>query len=261
VLRRLLLSAGLIGLSASAALTADMGVPPPSYVPVAIPPLYYDWTGFYLGGNAGGAWAFSNGATSAYLPTGAVEQEFTSRSYWGFAGGGQVGYNWFFSPNFVVGAEGDFDALSNRTTLTNLAVTASQTDHPEWVSTLRARVGLTADRWMWYGTGGVAWSSEDITRTQLVASPTTSSAPASTVETLTHTSVGFAVGTGLEYALLANVTARLEFLYVGLDTQSYTFPVSQTRTTATFDSIGIVRFGLNYKFGGGNIVTPISTRD
>ena len=128
------------------------------------------------------------------------------------------------------------------------------------MSTARARFGLTADRWMWYGTGGVAWADDRITRTQLVASPTTSSAPAGTIETLNHTNIGFAVGTGLEYAIMSHLTTRLEFLYVGLGNQTYSFPVSMTRSTAGFDSIGLVRFGLNYKFGGGDPLAPISAR-
>ena len=69
--------------------------------PPLLPPVY-NWTGFYIGGNLGGAWA--NGTVTDNV-TGAS----LSGNNAGFIGGGTMGYNWQFAPNWVVGVEGTFE--------------------------------------------------------------------------------------------------------------------------------------------------------
>lgn len=264
VFRPLLLAGMVMGALAGAASAADIGGPPvPSgYAPAVVPTPYYDWTGLYVGGNFGGGWVFHNGATTTDLVSGASFAEPIHGEFWGVAGGAQLGFNWFVLPSYLVGTEADFAALSNRNTETvtdPAGTTASQTEHPELLSTVRVRFGLTADRFNWYATGGIAWADDRITRTQVTG--IVNSAVPGTVETVTHSGVGFAVGTGLEYAVASHVTTRLEFLYVGLGSETYTFPLAARTTTATFDTIGLVRFGLNYNFGGGDAQAPIRTRD
>src|SRR5262249_29568750 len=82
----MLVAAAAIGLTASQVVSAaDLGrrVPPPApaYVPPA--PLPYLWTGCYVGGNIGGAWA--NIDVTEVTTGGSV-----SASNSGFAGGGQI---------------------------------------------------------------------------------------------------------------------------------------------------------------------------
>src|SRR5436305_9061199 len=80
---------------------------PPAMVEV------WNWTGFYIGGNAGYSWgrsntdvSFFNTATGApiVLPPGSI----TSRSFDmnGGIAGGQAGYNWQ-TGNYVLGVEAD----------------------------------------------------------------------------------------------------------------------------------------------------------
>src|SRR4029077_10309167 len=81
-----------------AASAADIpGKAPP---PVNTPLPAYNWTGFYVGGNVGGAWSttdwtFFNGATL----------EPTSQAGSSWVAGGQIGYLYQFNPNWVVGIE------------------------------------------------------------------------------------------------------------------------------------------------------------
>jgi outer membrane immunogenic protein len=260
VFRPLLLAGMVVGAVGGAASAADIGGPPasPDYV---VPTPYYDWTGLYIGGNIGGAWEYHNGATTTDLVSGKSFAEPIHDRFWGVAGGAQLGFNWFVLPSYLVGTEADFTALTNKhsDSLTDSTGTATQAEHPEMLSTIRLRVGLTADRFLWYGTGGVAWVDDRFTRTQV--SGAANGATAGTVETVNYTGIGYAVGTGLEYAMMSHVTARVEFLYVGLGTETYTFPLAHRTTSATFDTIGLVRFGLNYRFGGGDAQVPIRARD
>ena len=80
---------------------ADMAVkaPPP---PIAVP--IFTWTGFYIGGNLGAAWA-QRSVTDIFGNT------FTRTSDARFIGGGQLGYNWQ-TGNFVLGVEGDIDGIA-----------------------------------------------------------------------------------------------------------------------------------------------------
>src|SRR5258708_40117116 len=78
----------------------------------------YDWKGFYIGGNAGGAVGKSTPQTlPTFSLTGYFAQSSTVSIYntsrqqtmspQGFTGGGQVGYN-FQHRMWVLGFEGDF---------------------------------------------------------------------------------------------------------------------------------------------------------
>jgi len=92
----LLAAASLLAIT-QAASAADMSRPiykaPPPVAPV------WSWTGFYIGGHLGGAWS-SESATVAGFGAGGIDPS-------GFIAGGQIGYNWQFHPNWVVGVEGD----------------------------------------------------------------------------------------------------------------------------------------------------------
>ena len=133
MIRKLLLgSAAAGGLLVAAAVPAsatDLAVrppPAPAFVaPVAVP--VFSWTGWYIGGNAGGAWGDSrfeiiggagpgsaNGAgpgSSNGAGPGPGPGVFTSDNDSSFLGGGQIGFNWQTGP-WVWGVEGDIDGKS-----------------------------------------------------------------------------------------------------------------------------------------------------
>src|SRR6202007_1865682 len=71
--------------------------------PAYVAPLY-NWTGFYIGGNIGGAFPRNN--SFAGLTTG-------NNNNGSFFGGLQVGYDYQFAPNWVLGVEGQYSWLAN----------------------------------------------------------------------------------------------------------------------------------------------------
>jgi len=87
----------------SPALAADVAMP--AYKAAAAPAAY-DWSGFYLGVTAGGGMA-SLPVTSMdfFVGIGAMKSA-------GAVGGVHAGYNWQFTPSFLVGLEGDFNWAS-----------------------------------------------------------------------------------------------------------------------------------------------------
>jgi outer membrane immunogenic protein len=95
-----LIALTLTMLTAGPALGADLPArkaPPPPPAPA------FSWTGFYIGGNLGGAWDEHSLTDSIYGLT------FDSGSGNGmFVGGGQVGFNYQFS-TLVVGLESEFE--------------------------------------------------------------------------------------------------------------------------------------------------------
>src|SRR5436190_6782639 len=78
----------------------------PIYMPVKAPmvplPPPFSWTGFYIGGNIGGAWA------ERHVTDTITGLDFSRSSDGVFIAGGQIGYNYQMG-NFVLGVEGDFE--------------------------------------------------------------------------------------------------------------------------------------------------------
>src|SRR5438552_2325022 len=85
----------LAGLAASAASAADL----PTYQPQAFVARVYDWSGIYIGVNAG--YGFAQGTVSSSASALSITEDLN-----GAVGGGQFGAN-FQSGAFVIGLEVD----------------------------------------------------------------------------------------------------------------------------------------------------------
>src|SRR5262249_55639836 len=140
---------------------ADVTARPAPYAPPA--PVYapppFTWTGFYLGGNIGGAWRNDNLSDTLSGLT------FSNGNNNGvFIGGGQVGFNWQFS-NFVLGFEWDIDGAANNNNAGTVFVPALGTiqvaSNNRWITTLAARFGVTNGPWLFYGKAAGRWVGHD----------------------------------------------------------------------------------------------------
>src|SRR6267378_4629269 len=94
----LLGTVALIALGATApALAADMAARPYTKAPAYSAPIY-NWTGFYIGGHVGGAFAGDNSL---------------SGNDGRFLGGVQGGFDYQFAQSWVIGVEAQYSWLSN----------------------------------------------------------------------------------------------------------------------------------------------------
>lgn len=234
--RGLLAALALAGavMASGTASAADIARPVPYKAPPAgVLPAQYDWTGFYVGGHVGYGWAEKSWQDSFGLFD--ISHEAN-----GFLGGGQAGFNYQIG-QFVLGVEGDWSWSGMSTSSTSLASTFN-TD-VDWTATVTGRAGLAFDRWLVYGKGGVAWARDRFS-TNFYTFP---AAPE-----IADTRLGWTVGAGVEYAFAPQWSAKLEYNFMDFGTAQYSF--APGTSTSIDQQIHAVKFGINYKFGGGPLI-------
>jgi outer membrane immunogenic protein len=224
----LALAAATVALGVSAASAADMGQRPVYKAQPAPVMAAYNWSGFYVGGHLGYAWSSEEARSTLTGITGQTDPD-------GFLGGAQIGFNWQTGA-FVFGVEADW-SWTNADGST--AIPAAITAEHNWYGTATARVGYAVDNWLWYVKGGAAWLDADHTIGAL---------------TFSDTRTGWTVGTGLEWALGPNWSAKLEYNYMdfGKDTIGTVLPVEIDT------QVHVVKAGINYRFDWGK--APVVAR-
>jgi outer membrane immunogenic protein len=253
MIRQLVAGIAAAAFCGAPAIAADMPTKGPVYK--ADPaPTGYDWTGFYVGGNAGYGWGDSsysfsadNGAGQGLLNTGiagGITPQSGSFRTTGFIGGGQLGYNRQFDRTWVTGIEADIAFSDIRgsgspAATANLGIGGIQpVSIPaerklDWFGTVRARLGmLPTDRLLVFATAGLAFGRTSANAS--IAVPVTGAVLAVPPDGTTlscvgllpcvagagsRTSAGWALGGGLEYAVWNNVSVKAEYLYVNLGSQ------------------------------------------
>ena len=260
-------------LSVGAASAADLPARTYSKAP-AVVAVVYNWTGFYIGVNAGYGWGTDHtnlttdadgapgGPFSALL---AQANNAASRPQ-GFIGGPQAGYNWQ-SGRLVAGLEADISGTDiSRSNDFSGPVGVTRFVHSdqrlEWLATVRGRIGfLPTDQFLLYATGGLAVGGVSTNSSLTTTVP--NNVPACIAANIgicfgtsdKSTRVGWTVGAGGEYAFAPNWSVKAEYLFVslertasiGLDTR---FAPPLQFFADTRNDFHIVRAGVNYRFGG-----------
>lgn len=243
-----LLSAALIVAATSvAANAADMSMP---YKAAPVAQSVYNWTGFYLGGTAGGGIANSDHLNPDGFP-------FSSTKFQeGFGAVGlTTGYNWQIG-HTVLGIEGDYNwaNIDNTKSFAAEEEGAGSTTRfkMDQFATLRGRAGLALDQTLIYATAGVAFAHTQNTTTLVDGTPF---AQASEDKWKT----GLAVGGGVEVALTRNWSLKGEYMLMQFQNSNATFNDFGTTTSACgiatpcrmnySESVQLARIGVNYKFG------------
>lgn len=192
--------------------------PQPQAAVFAAPP--FSWTGIYAGGSIGWGWTNVDLTDTGPAPFGFGQVlplgTMQSLSQDNFLGGAQVGVNWQFQ-QFVVGAEGDFDATAIRTSQAAGGFGNGSHSNP-WMSTFAARFGWAANRALLYGKAGGAYMQEKYNFSAMDGSAVTGS----------FNRWGWMLGAGVEYAVWDNVSLKVEYNYLNFGTQSQTLTPNAT---------------------------------
>ena len=285
MIKKLLLAGASSALLMGAASAADLPrrAAPPVFVPVPV----FTWTGFYAGFNAGYAFDAGSRDTNLYnnvfpnlvRPLGAPSQiAYSNHSNEGFSGGGQIGYNYQFTPGsgVVIGFEADAQYLdfggrpryaTNAAAINPGFIPVNGTLNTlDFFGTVRGRLGYAFDKTLVYATGGFAYATGD-QGTQGVAFQNFAGRR-------DDFKTGYTVGGGAEFALPTDsflnffrssaVTFKVEGLYVSLDRNRTGLPLVGAavsgagvlpvyavtgNTSRNTNDFAVVRAGLNYKFG------------
>ncbi len=209
----------------------------------------YNWSGFYIGPNVGygsvnvgGVFENDRIIPDTGNPAFLDLKNFHDR---GLLGGGQAGFNAQFG-SVVLGVEGDIagvdwdDVFVDRQTPENPAgpAVAASLDLG-FLATLRGRVGLAADNWLFYATGGVAFLDGEFEN----------------ITTSSHKDIsatGGAVGGGVEWGVTPNLSLKGEGLYLAFNDST---SLANVRGGVPGDHLDIgdgfvTRIGANWRFGG-----------
>jgi outer membrane immunogenic protein len=232
-MKKTLIGAAALVAFAGQAFAADMPARPYAKAPAyTAPAIVYNWTGFYIGGHVGGAFGGdSNGL-----------QSNDAR----FLGGVQVGADYQFAPNWVVGAEAQYSWLNGGRTNNVLfpggtIVTGSASDQ---IGSVTGRLGYTWGPALLYAKGGYAWRDGNnigVTVAGVPAAFTTSG----------NTRDGYTVGAGLEYMFAPNWSAKAEYQYYNFGNTAIATGPAPVIGARFKDDEHAVKVGVNYRFGWG----------
>lgn len=163
-------------------------------------PAFYDWSGVYLGAQAGYGWGsdrFAPVTAFGRVPLGPRAQTSPSGAF----GGGHVGFN-HQSGQLVFGIEADIESMNARTRYEDAALVMRQ--RQDWQGSVRGRLGYALDRYMVYVSAGAAFTRFE----HAFSSPLTGLS-----ETAKVSRTGWTVGAGLNHAVTENVILGLDYRY------------------------------------------------
>ncbi len=219
------LALGFLGLNGASAADIPLKAPPPQQV--------HDWTGLYFGAHAG----FGRGHSEATLtdPFVAAAGNF----FGGPVGGLQAGYNVQLPSRVVLGIEADVsfpNYIHGNSVISMLATAKSWVfDQMDFVGSLRGRLGYAAGPWLFYATGGLAFSGERFLNTPADGND----------EKRLLMRPGWTAGVGAEVAFAPHWSLRLEYLYSEFQNANVQFGSGAMHaSTLNFQSL---RVGLNRK--------------
>lgn len=226
-----------------------------------------DWTGYYFGLHAGYGWGDQSvnqtgstlgpGSVASAISAGAIPGSLASNPS-GALGGAEFGYNFQLNYLAVFGVVTDFDwaHIRARETITttkpgfaNFTTYAQQ--NIQSLGTLRLLVGVTPYNYpvLVYATGGGAYG--------FVKTNASISNPGCTFfcgsNSISNTNLGWVGGAGLAYNIDNEWSAKVEYLYYNLGSQSQSitdpaFPGSYLAQNVSYTG-NLIRAGIDYKFG------------
>jgi outer membrane immunogenic protein len=233
-MKKILLGVAALAAFAGPAFAADMPARTYSKAPVySAPAVVYNWTGFYIGGHVGGAFAGDNtfGSSDAR-----------------FLGGVQGGFDYQFAPNWVVGAEAQYSWLTggsnNGVLFPGGSLVTSKNDQ---LGSVTGRLGYTWGPALLYAKGGYAWRDNSNIGVSVAGTPAAFTTDGNHKD-------GYTVGAGLEYMFAPNWSAKAEYQYYNFGKTSFTSGPADIVGVSSRNDEHTVKVGVNYRFGWGGPV-------
>lgn len=232
------------------ALAADMPVKP-----WTTPAPAFSWTSCYLGAHLGGGWTSSSVTDPVLLaqddsiggaPGTTVGTTTSKVSGSGVLVGGQIGCDYQFAGNWVVGVEGAVSGSTMRGNVTvGLPVTGEQANfsaRTDFLPSTTLRIGYAFDRVLLFAKGGAAWAGEKYTETG------TFNGAGFGFEGL-NTQGGWTVGAGVEWAFYRSWSASLEYDYYSFGNSNILMTDNINQTSGSVNvkqDIQVVKAAVNF---------------
>jgi high affinity Mn2+ porin len=258
----LLVGALIVVAAAKSAAADDVMATKASAIPYLGPA--YDWSGFYVGGHFGVASGSSNWTAAPGISgsTNLFQTIDTFDEGGSFFAGFQGGYNYMLPNRVLLGAEADASfpawptlpsgvnpfgvSIGGSSTFTSPTLGAVSLAETVLASgTVRGRIGYAPGHWLFYATGGFAWTYDQQSLTQVSTGNS---------ETPFLWRLGWTAGAGVEVPVAPHWTARLEYLFTDYGHSARSF-LGAPPISSDF-MLQELRFGLNYQFG--NDASPLS---
>lgn len=221
---------GTVALSAAGLVNVASAADMPLKAP-AVAPVVYNWTGCYVGVNGGFKWARFNESVettggSILIPgiglvpfaPGHIDLDHATAS--SGAVGGQIGCRGENAEHWVFGAEGDFDWTRVNASVTDTSPATTGLfpgivfeNHIRWEGSGRVILGHSFDRWLVYGTGGIAFSRVEMDAFFPAVTMGGGAQVAAFSASDSKTLVGGTVGLGTAYMITKNWEIGAEYRY------------------------------------------------
>jgi outer membrane immunogenic protein len=245
-------AAALLSVAALSGAASAADLPKKIYTkaPLMAAPVY-NWAGFYLGLNGGGASSREcltvySVAGAPVTPTSEGCHDATGRLF-----GGQIGYRWQ-ATNWVFGleAQGDWADLKGSNPSQTALIPYTNQTKINAIGLFTGQVGYAWNNVLWYVKGGAAVSDNKYSS---FFTFNNAFAPAGTTfNQANETRWGGAVGTGFEYGFAPNWSVGVEYDHLFMGDNSVTFPTSAiavTRSDNIRENVDMGTVRLNYRFG------------
>ena len=227
-MKKLLLSGAAFIVFTAPAFAADIPARTYSKAPVyTAPQAVYNWTGFYIGGHVGGAFAGNNSLEG---------------SAGRFLGGVQGGFDYQFAGNWVVGAEAQYSWLANNNGGVLFPGNTLVTSNNNQLGSVTGRVGYTWGPALLYGKFGSAL------RDKVNVGASSGGVPVVVATTSGNRWNGLTVGAGLEYMIAPNWSAKAEYQYYNFGDTTITGGPASIVGARVRDDEHTVKLGINYRF-------------
>jgi outer membrane immunogenic protein len=237
---------------AGAASAADLPARTYTKAPAVVAPIY-DWAGFYIGLNGGGASSHNCWNLTAAVGVGAVPPVSVGcHDATGGLAGGQIGYRWQVT-NWVFGleAQGDWASLKG----SNVSGIGTFGGQPflnqtkiDAIGLFTGQVGYAWNNMLWYGKGGAAVTHDTYAGIAVVGFPANAA-----FDQASGTRWGGVVGTGLEFRFAPGWSVAVEYDHLFMGSSSgnlINFMGGFDRTQSVKQDVDMGTVRVNYSFGG-----------